>query len=112
MSGGVLQPYAFANLAMHAVVAVDYIGQPGLDHRQHRISIGLAGVGLMRLRARQLDFVAAHHVACVGKGGHPLPFPQARIPSHMICVQMRAQHEMDIFGLAACAGVSMSTLRP
>ena len=50
VAGSVLEPDAILDLAMHAVAALYDIGQPGLDHRQHRIGIGLSIVGFMRLR--------------------------------------------------------------
>jgi hypothetical protein len=35
VTGGVLEPDAFAYLAMYTVVAFHDIRQPSLDHRQH-----------------------------------------------------------------------------
>ncbi len=86
---------------MHAGAAVDDVGQAGLDHRQHRIGVGLAIVSFMRLPAKEFEVLAAEHVAGVRKRRDPAPILETRIPPNMIGVQMRTQHEMHVGGIAA-----------
>ena len=104
MAGRIFEPNAILDLAMHAVAAVHDVGKPGLDHRQHRIDVGLSIVSFTGLPPKEFEVLAAEHVSGVRKRGDPAPILETRIPPDVIRMQMRAQHKMNIVRIAAGAG--------
>ena len=110
VAGRVLEPDAILDLAMHAGAAVHDIGESGLDHRQHRVGIGLSIVRFVRLPAKKFKILAAEHVSGVRKRRDPAPILQTSIPSDMVRVQVRAQHEVNIGRIAACTGEVLQPL--
>ncbi len=70
---------------------------PGFLHRQEVFG-KVAGAVAVRGRFGVLEFVALHDVARIREDGQRFPVHDARVPAAMIEVQMRVDHNVDLFG--------------
>ena len=105
-----------ADLVVECVVVGHDVGLPGLDDGKHAVVDAAVGIFLAAL----VDFDpvlvlgAREEVARVGETRHPAPAREARVPPHMVGVEMGAHHEIDIFGREADGGevVEIAARRP
>ena len=75
----------------------DEIGEPGVDHRSHRV-VERHRVARVAARGRPVrPFVATEQVAGVRERRDPLPVDQHRVPPHVVEVQVGADHGVDLF---------------
>ncbi len=82
------------------MLVADQLGLAGGEHRQHAVGDEVAGAR-QRRRARRppmIPFAPRDQIARVGKRRHPAAVLQPRVPADVIDVQMRAQHDVDVFG--------------
>jgi hypothetical protein len=85
------QPHMVAN---HRVIR-HQVGPPRLQHRQH----GFLEYRRPRLCIRRLPkphLIRREHIPRVGERRRPFPIHQPRIPPHMIRMQVRAEHIINI----------------
>src|SRR6478735_7860870 len=80
-------------------VRVDEFHQPRIQHRHHgviHVMEVVVAIGLVEMLP-VFEFAAAEQVARLREGRYPLAIDQARVPSHMVEMQVRAQHVGDFF---------------
>ncbi len=53
---------------------------------------------LVALLTEELEIPPPEQIARPGESRHPAPVLQPRIPADVIEVQMRAHHDVDVFG--------------
>ncbi|MGY4232323.1 hypothetical protein ACVIIW_001270 [Bradyrhizobium sp. USDA 4449] len=95
------------------VIIADQFMPVGVDHRQHAIDEG-------RDRRRRIllepvvVFLLGEKVARPGEGWHPAAVLQPRVPAHVIDMQVRAHHEIDVInrdpGGIECAQICVVSL--
>ena len=92
-----------AQLRTDFVVRLDQVHEPGIDDRLHgvvHVIEVVVAVGFLQHRP-VLVLPASEEIAGIRKGGYPLAVDQPCIPTDMIEVQMRAEHEVDVIGSEA-----------
>ncbi len=86
-----------AEMLVHLVGLVHEHRPARLHHRRHAVGEAARGVAAFLLLALpELELRAHHDVLGLREGGHPLAIDQARVPAHVVHVQMRAEHVVHL----------------